>query len=113
MSIAAGFRDKWAVIATAARVTGSDTLFAEMQKAADDAGLRLSSKSEFVALANTITALRSRVERMESALRDCEEFFNERADADLPHGCDSPIPNDDMKMLAFVREALAGKATCA
>lgn len=44
------------------------------------------------------------------ALRECEEFFDERADADQPAGCDSPIPNEEMKVLLKVRAALL-KAT--
>ena len=32
-------------------------------------------------------------------LDDIEEYFNERADADQPAGCDCPIPNEEMVLL--------------
>lgn len=104
MSIAAGFRDKWAAIATAAGVTGSDALFAKMQQAADDAGLRLARKIEFVALANTIISLRSRVERLEGALNEMAYFDRDSQQWKFACFADHPVPEK-------VREALAEKET--
>lgn len=60
--------------------------------------------------AREITSLRSELARKEEALRECEEFFDERADADQPAGCDSPIPNDEMTMLVKVRAALGDQS---
>lgn len=44
---------------------------------------------------------------LRDVLKECEAYFDERADADQPAGCDSPIPNDEMRMLVTVRAALA------
>lgn len=41
------------------------------------------------------------------ALRECEDWFDQRADADTPYGADSPYPNEEMKMLIAVRAALS------
>jgi hypothetical protein len=44
------------------------------------------------------------------ALRECEEFFDQRADAEYFIDSPTPVGNAEMKMLVLVREALA-KAT--
>ena len=38
-------------------------------------------------------------------LDDIEEYFNERADADQPAGCDCPIPNEEMGLLVRLQRA--------
>lgn len=43
------------------------------------------------------------IERMRGTLEEVENFLDERADADQPAGCDHPIPNDEMRLLAVVR----------
>lgn len=48
---------------------------------------------------------------MFEALKECEEYFDQRADADQPHGCDSPIPNEEMKLLMAIRAALSKAET--
>lgn len=44
---------------------------------------------------------------LREALEDCAEYFDQRADADQPAGCISPIPNEEMSLLIKVRNALA------
>ena len=39
-------------------------------------------------------------------LDDIEEYFNERADADQPAGCDCPIPNEEMGLLVRLQRAM-------
>jgi hypothetical protein len=56
---------------------------------------------------NETDSLRLERDALLAALTECEEFFDERADADQPAGCDSPIPNDEMRMLVKVRAALS------
>jgi len=41
-------------------------------------------------------------------LDDIEEYFNERADADQPAGCDCPIPNEEMSLLTRLQRAKKG-----
>lgn len=38
------------------------------------------------------------------ALQECEEYFDKRADAD--HDQDGFIPNEEMRLLTMVKEAL-------
>ena len=47
---------------------------------------------------------------LREALRECEEYFDQRADADQPSGL-SPIPNEEMTLLVTVRAALADGET--
>jgi hypothetical protein len=47
---------------------------------------------------------------MFEALRECEEYFDQRADAEYFIDSPTPVGNAEMKMLVLVREALA-KAT--
>lgn len=49
-------------------------------------------------------ALYSKIRLMNAALEQCEEYFDNRADADCDQ--DGFIPNTEMKLLCEVREAL-------
>lgn len=53
------------------------------------------------------TAAEAKNDRMSEALHECEEYFDNRADADCDQ--DGYIPNDEMKMLTVVRAALERK----
>lgn len=64
---------------------------------------------EHAALIARAPSLRSDNERLRKALRKCEEYFDQRADADQPSGL-SPIPNEEMTLLAEVRAALNAEA---
>lgn len=48
--------------------------------------------------------LRRQIARMTAALQECAEYFEDRADADCDQ--DGYIPNEEMKLLGEVREAL-------
>lgn len=39
-------------------------------------------------------------------LQEIEEYFDQRADADLPHGAINYIPNDEMRHLQTIRQAI-------
>jgi hypothetical protein len=41
------------------------------------------------------------------ALRECEDYFDERADAEYHPGQDAPTGNEEMRMLVTVRSALS------
>jgi len=51
-----------------------------------------------------VPAMEAGILRLREALEECEEFFDNRADADCDQ--DGFIPNDEMKMLRVVRDAL-------
>ena len=40
------------------------------------------------------------------ALRECEEYFDSRADAEYFTDSAAPVPNEEMKLLTLVRDAL-------
>jgi hypothetical protein len=40
------------------------------------------------------------------ALRECEEYFDSRADAEYFTDSAAPVPNEEMKLLTIVRDAL-------
>lgn len=46
-------------------------------------------------------------EKLIAALKECETYFDDRADAEYFPDDPSPRPNEEMKLLALVREALA------
>ena len=48
---------------------------------------------------------RALIERLTAALTECEDYFDNRADADCDQ--DGFIPNEEMKRLQGVRDALA------
>ncbi len=39
------------------------------------------------------------IEALRAVLAECEEYFDNRADADQPAGADYPTPNDKMRLL--------------
>ncbi len=49
-------------------------------------------------------ALKKLVATMMSALIECEDYFDQRADADCDQ--DGFIPNDEMRLLSVVRDAI-------
>lgn len=51
-------------------------------------------------------ALQQRLDAVSGALRECREYFDQRADADQPIGS-HPIANEELKMLILIDEALA------
>lgn len=53
-------------------------------------------------------ALVKRVAALIAVLVDCEDYFDQRSDADCDQ--DGFVPNDEMKMLTAVREALHAAA---
>ena len=72
--------------------------FAEIRHAGENA------RSEALANAKLVVAIPDLL----SALLECEAYFDNRADADCDQ--DGFIPNEEMKLLSEVREAIA-KAT--
>ena len=46
------------------------------------------------------------ITRLREALKECEEYFDQRADAEYFTDSPTPIPNEEMKMLVLVRDAL-------
>ncbi|MDX0009187.1 hypothetical protein GOB40_21145 [Sinorhizobium meliloti] len=40
------------------------------------------------------------------ALQECEAYFDQRADAEYFTDSAAPVPNEEMKLLTLVREAL-------
>lgn len=48
----------------------------------------------------------SRVDVLEKALRECEEYFEQRSDADSVGDPSRFFPNEEMKMLGVVKLAL-------
>ena len=57
----------------------------------------------------TALAIKAERDRMEAALEECEEYFDQRADAEYFTDSPSPVGNEEMTMLVLVRQAL-GKA---
>ena len=57
-----------------------------------------------------VPTLEAEVLRLREALEECEEYFDNRADAGQPVGS-GPIPNVEMELLTTVRAALNGDAT--
>ena len=55
-------------------------------------------------MANEIAKLREENERLREALDECEDYFDNRADADCDQ--DGFIPNKEMQLLTTVRAAL-------
>jgi regulator of sigma D len=53
-----------------------------------------------------IRAAYQQIAKLEAALNECVEYFDDRADADCDQ--DGYIPNDAMKMLCNINEALHG-----
>ncbi|MEZ0003816.1 hypothetical protein [Sinorhizobium fredii] len=53
-----------------------------------------------------LRALRPRLEALTEALRECEEFFDDRADAEYFTDSAAPHPNEEMKLLTLVRDAI-------
>lgn len=69
----------------------------------------MSTETDFVnASLREVGGLRAKCERLREVLRECEEYFDQRADADQPSGL-SPIPNEEMTLLMEVRAALNGE----
>lgn len=52
-------------------------------------------------------ALPTATEHLIETLKECEEYFDNRADADQPSGDSYPTPNEEMKILVAVRQALS------
>lgn len=77
------------------------------------ADLPATTEARLKEAADEITRLRSTSQAggVREALEDCEAYFDERADADQPAGCSSPIPNEEMSLLIKVRNALASVPT--
>lgn len=53
-----------------------------------------------------LKAAYQRIKELESALNQCREYFEERADADCDQ--DGFIPNEEMRMVTEIDEALHG-----
>lgn len=51
-------------------------------------------------------ALPTATEHLIETLLECQEYFDQRADADQPSG-ECARPNEEMKMLVAVRQALS------
>ena len=49
------------------------------------------------------------IAHLREALKEVEEYFDQRADAEYFTDSAAPFPNEEMKLLGIVREALAGK----
>jgi len=65
------------------------------------------SPDDMTAEEEEIQILKSRVKEMESALNECAEYFDNRADISNEHNEDgSPRPNLEMKMLQMIEEVL-------
>lgn len=74
----------------------------------DDCGCLRAAHAERVdAMLAKIDKLERRVEELEAALRDCEEWFDQRADADAQGDPMQYVGNTEMTMLGVVRTALA------
>ena len=54
---------------------------------------------------SSLLSLKTEMEAMAKALDECEDYFDNRADADCDQ--DGFIQNEEMKLLQVVREALA------
>ena len=50
------------------------------------------------------------MEKIIDALRECEEYFDQRADAEYFTDSPSPVANEEMKLLQTVRAALSSRA---
>lgn len=50
-----------------------------------------------------VNDLMREVKRLREVLAECEEYFDDRADADQPAGADYPTPNDEMRLLTAIR----------
>lgn len=57
-----------------------------------------------------VEALRAKVARLVEALDDCEDYFDNRADADCEGDPLQFVPNKEMRLLSQVREALGREA---
>lgn len=53
--------------------------------------------------------LRPRLEALTELLRECEDYFDNRADAEYFTDSAAPVPNEEMKLLTAIRDAI-GKA---
>lgn len=82
----------------------SDKPYFECQANAE---LIVTAVNERQSLLDALSLSQSREELMRKALEECEEYFDGKADADQPVGCDHPIPNEEMRLLTTVREALS------
>lgn len=60
-------------------------------------------------MTDPITKEERDVRRMRSALRDCEEYFDNRADAEYFTDSARLVGNEEMHMLSIVRDALGVK----
>lgn len=56
--------------------------------------------------AERIEELRQTRDLLCDVLRECEEYFDQRADAEYFTDSPSPVGNEEMKMLCLIRETL-------
>jgi hypothetical protein len=55
---------------------------------------------------NLMADLRQQRETLAAALRECEAYFEQRADAEYFPDCATPTGNEEMTLLCLVRDAL-------
>jgi len=80
----------------------SDTVYRSLQAA--KAAAQADYEARILSALTPAPDLASENERLMAALLECDEYFDNRADADCDQ--DGYIPNDEMKMLTVVRAAL-------
>lgn len=63
---------------------------------------------EFIITAvNAYDKHRALIETLTAALTECEDYFDNRADAEYFTDSAAPVPNEEMTLLTLVRDALA------
>lgn len=72
-----------------------------------DSGYRDSPYRDMTPEEEKIAFLESRMGKLEAALNECAEYFDNRSDISNDHDEDgSPRPNKEMRMLQMIEEAL-------